>query len=126
MQSFIHIGITERCFPLNFLTAILVVSKAFLFLYERYRKFPIIVCPGCCTFWNFSMFGSIIGCAQRRNYKPWSNMKILMLFHYFDVIPWFNGPRRKHPILISVTNNIYHGPYSWTYLNQLIRIRWFK
>jgi len=46
----------------EFLTAILVVSKAILSFYEMRRKFPNIVCPGCCTFWNFSIFGSIIGC----------------------------------------------------------------
>ena len=73
-------------------------------------------------------------------YKPWSNMKMLMLFHDFDVIgllfhyfdiigsviPWFWRHRSVNHV-IYVTNHIYHGSYSWTYLNQLIlRIRWFK
>ena len=67
-------------------------------------------------------------------------MKILMLFHDFDVIgllfhdfdviwsviPWFWRHRSVNHV-ISFTNHIYHGSYSWTYLNQLIlRIRWFK
>jgi hypothetical protein len=47
---------------LNFLIVIIVVSKVILSLYEMRRIFPNIVCPGCCTFWKFSMFGSIIGC----------------------------------------------------------------
>jgi hypothetical protein len=42
-------------------------------------------------------------------YKAWSNMKILMLFHAFDVIgsviPWFWRHRSvKH--VISVTNHM--------------------
>jgi hypothetical protein len=67
-------------------------------------------------------------------YKPWSNMKVLMLFHDFDVIgllfhdfdviwsviPWFWRHRSLNHV-ISVTNHIYLGSYSWTYLNQRIR-----
>jgi hypothetical protein len=53
-----------------------------------------------------------------------------LLFHDFDVIwsviPWFWRHGSVNHV-ISVTNHIYHGSYSWTYLNQLIlRIRWFK
>jgi hypothetical protein len=61
-------------------------------------------------------------------------MKILMLFHDFDVIdllfhdfdvlwsviPWFWRHNSVNHV-ISVTKHIYHGSYSWTYLNKLIR-----
>ena len=85
-------------------------------------------------------FYAIINLKIVNFYKPWSNMKILMLFHDIDVIcllfhdfdvigsviPWFWRDRSVNHV-ISVTNHIYHGSYSWTYLNQLIlRIRWFK
>ena len=54
-------------------------------------------------------------------YKPWSNMKILVLFHDFDVIDQlfhdfdvldllFHDFDVNH--VISVTKHIYHGSYS--------------
>jgi hypothetical protein len=92
------------------------------------------------THFSFDVFYAIINLKIVNFYKPWSNMKILMLFHDFDVIgllfhdfdvirtviPWFWRHRSvNHVILLQTIYN--HGSYSWTYLNQLIlRIRWFK
>jgi hypothetical protein len=38
------------------------------------------------TYFSFDVFYAIINLKIVNFYKPWSNMKILMLFHHFDVI----------------------------------------
>ena len=59
---------------------------------------------------SFDVFNAIINLKIVNFYKPWSNMKILMLFHDFDVIGLLFHDFDNH--VISAANHIYHGSCS--------------
>jgi hypothetical protein len=109
-------GIESTIFHIRFEHAYNYITESFVSKNLKVIVYKII----CNINTHFPlMFYAVINLKIVNFYKPWSNMKILMLFHDFDVISWFCGPRREHPIFISVTNHIYHESYSWTYLSQI-------
>jgi hypothetical protein len=74
------------------------------------------------THFSFDVFYAVINLKIVNFYKPWFNMKILMLFHDFyvinllfhdfDVIDLLFHDFDVIDLSISVTNHIYHGSYS--------------